>query len=128
MLNGEYRKLLETRLESAKLRTNIPLSRVIDLAVLEWENGQKRRIDVTKKGKVPDAYIAGLEKDDSQRIGTNRVHFDYKEMKDVFKACLRKVAELMRNPLQQAREAGFAVQKVVLIGGFGDSPSLQNHL
>lgn len=123
MLNEEFRKLLETRLEGAKLQINEPICRVIDLAVLEWENGHKRQLDVTQKIKVPDAYIAGLLKDDGRRISSNHVHFEYKEMKDIFKGCLRKVAELMREQLEQARDAGFAVQKVVLIGGFGDSPS-----
>ena len=57
-------------------------------------------------------------------------------MKGVFKGCLRKVAEFLRLQLQDAKEArdgdgnarGFAVQKVILIGGFGDSPSLHHHL
>ncbi|KAJ9610003.1 hypothetical protein H2200_006333 [Cladophialophora chaetospira] len=128
LLNEEFRKLLEIRLENAKLHINLPLPKVIDSAVLAWENGHKRQIDVTKRNEMPDAYIAGLERDDSQRIGNNRVHFEYKEMKDVFKGCLRKVVVLMRDQLEKAREAGVAVQKVILIGGFGDSTSLRCHL
>lgn len=137
LLNEAYRKLLETRLEGAAVHANMPLCKVIDLAVIDWENGQKRSIDVSVKNRVPDdAYVIGVERDDSRRLGNNRVRFTYKEMKDVFKGCLRKVAELMREQLEQAREArdgdrdarGFAVQKVVLIGGFSGSPSLENHL
>ena len=137
LLNDEFRKLLEARLEGATNRLDIPWSKIIDSAVIGWENGHKRKIDVTQRNNViDDIYIPGLEKNDDLRIGSNRVRVKYREMKDVFKECLRKVAELMREQLQQAKEArdgdsearGFAVQKVILIGGFGGSPSLRNHL
>ena len=136
-LNDRFHKLLESRLEGAKLvGNNTPLNEIIDSKVIERDNGQKRTIDITKKEeKFAGVFIPGLQADLPQRISNNRVYFDRREMKDVFKYCLRDVAKLLRDQLQSAKETidsetglGFNVQKVFLVGGFCESPSLQNHI
>ena len=136
-LNEEFRNFLEDRLEEASIQTNTPLSKILDSTVIGWENGQKRKIDVTKKEqKIDSIHIPGLKRDDSRGFSSDSLPVHYLEMKGVFKGCLRKVAEFLRLQLQDAKEAhhgngearGFAVQKVILIGGFGDSPSLHHHL
>lgn len=135
-LNDAFRRLLEVTLAGARIEGST-LENTIRSKVLEFENGQKRTIDITKKKAIfEDVSIQGLQADETRGLGMGRIHLKYKEMKDVYKNCLRGVAKLMREQLQQAKEArdedrgdqGYNVQKVILIGGFGDSPSLQSHL
>jgi actin-related protein len=38
------------------------------------------------------------------------------------------VNEVLENQLELAENEGFRVQKIILTGGFGQSPSLQSHL
>jgi hypothetical protein len=146
LMNERFQVLLESRLERAKLTVDTPLHKVIQMAVMDWENGHKREIDVNNKHQHIDSLrIPGLEANSSLGFGPNCVKFKYQEMKDVFKDCLRQTARLMRDQLQAAAEAelprssddegsatfgarGYAVQKVVLIGGFSESPSLKHHL
>ena len=52
----------------------------------------------------------------------------WNEMYEVFKDCIRGVADLMLKQLNAAKEKGVHVQTVIVIGGFGESPSLTNHL
>lgn len=129
LLNENFHKLLETRLDGATSRLDMAMSKQITSTVVDWENGSKRHIDVTDKtAKLDPVYIPGLVEDGSRGIGSNHLKVSYPEMKNVFKGCLRKTADLLREQLRSAKEAGFAVQKVVLVGGFGHSPSLENHL
>ncbi|KIX02790.1 uncharacterized protein Z518_08732 [Rhinocladiella mackenziei CBS 650.93] len=140
-LNDGFRELLENKLEGAEfLGNDLPLTRIIDSKVIEWENGPKREIDITNRKEIFDCMriqgLQALQGDGGHPKGS--LHFTRPEMKEVFKPCLRGVVKLMRKQLQQAKEArdeargagarGFNVQKVILIGGFGESPSLQNHL
>ncbi len=128
-LNENFRKLLQKRLKQAKIVGNdLPLESIIAAKVQEFEN-DKRNIDILdKKASFDPVYIQGLEADDEHRLRKNKLDLNWKEMYEVFKGCIRGVADLMLKQLNAAKAQGVNVQTVILIGGFGDSPSLKNHL
>lgn len=49
-------------------------------------------------------------------------------MVHVFKDSLDGVTEVLKEQLEAAKHAKCCVQKVILTGGFGQSPSLRSHL
>ncbi|KAK5463042.1 hypothetical protein LTS15_002754 [Exophiala xenobiotica] len=137
-LDEEFRSLLKIRLKDATISgTDVELLRIIDATVIQWERTEKRRIDITDRNKgFAPVFIPGLRADADRRFRTDRLCINWKEMKNVYKGCLRGVARLLREQLQQAAAArdektdavGLSVQKVILTGGFAESPSLQKHI
>jgi hypothetical protein len=129
-LNDEFRKLLKERLEGVELIGHSkPVESIIETAVLEWENEQKRTIDITNRRQGFDSVkIEGLQADPSRLFHEGQLSLTRPEVKRMFKPLLQDVARLVRKQLQQAKEARHNVQKVILIGGFGESPSLRGHL
>jgi actin-related protein len=49
-------------------------------------------------------------------------------MKKIFRPSLEGARQVLENQLDLAEDQDRLVQKVILTGGFGQSPSLQNHL
>lgn len=49
-------------------------------------------------------------------------------MKEFYQPSLDKVEAVLASQLERARRAGHTVEKIILTGGFGQSPSLQSHL
>lgn len=129
-LNEKLSELLHTRLSGVELvGNNGSLDSVIRAKVVEWENGVKRRIDVTQRDQYIDPIrIHGLTADPGQRFTHNRLQLDRKELINIFKEPLQGVSELMRRQLRAAEEKELSVSRVILIGGFGQSPSLKSHL
>ncbi|KFY61304.1 hypothetical protein V496_05074 [Pseudogymnoascus sp. VKM F-4515 (FW-2607)] len=130
-LNKNYKKLLEERLEHANIIGNdMSLERIIAAEVQRFEN-EKRSINILdKKAHIDAIHIPGLqaEQDRELRIRRNKLDLSWKEMYKVFKDCLDGTKDLMLEQLNQAKTKGVNVQTVILTGGFGESPSLRNHL
>ncbi|KIW40799.1 uncharacterized protein PV06_07972 [Exophiala oligosperma] len=127
-LNRRFRALLKDRLADAIIIDNgVPLESIIDAKVIDFET-LKRSIDVLDKNFRFEVYIPGLQEDGAKGFGQNKMDITRTEMYRVFSDSLHDVAGMMSDQLNAAREKGVNVQKVVLIGGFGQSPSLYKHL
>jgi len=130
-LNVNYEKLLQERLKQARFVGNdLPLERIIAVEVQKFES-EKRSINILdKKARIDAVHIPGLQAaaDGELRIRKNKLDLSWKEMYDVFKDCLRCVSDLMLKQLNAAKAKKVNVQTVILTGGFGESPSLRNHL
>jgi membrane-associated HD superfamily phosphohydrolase len=122
---------LQERLKQATIIGNdLPLERIIAAEVQKFEN-EKRSINILdKKAHIDAVHIPGLQAaaDRELRIRKNNLDLSWKEMYEVFRDCLRGIADLMLKQLNKARTNGINVQTVILTGGFGESPSLRNHL
>ncbi|KAK5062683.1 hypothetical protein LTR84_004756 [Exophiala bonariae] len=129
-LNERLTTLLSTRLSGVELLGNSgSLDSIIRAAVVNWENGIKRKIDVTNKDQYIDSIqIYGLRADPARRFAKNRVLLDRKELKDIFRDSLMGITDIMRGQLRAADDKELTVSRVLLIGGFGQSPSLKSHL
>ncbi|KIW89576.1 uncharacterized protein Z519_09732 [Cladophialophora bantiana CBS 173.52] len=128
-LNENFKILLQQRLEHATFTgQDMPLESVISKLVQDFET-EKRKINILdKKANFDSLYIYGLQADPEQRLRKNTLDVTWKEMYEVFKDCIRGVSDLMVKQLNAAKEKGVNVQTVIVIGGFGESPSLINHL
>lgn len=51
-----------------------------------------------------------------------------KTIRGLFEPSLEGVKDVLENQLELAESQGFGVQKVILTGGFGQSPSLRSYL
>lgn len=47
---------------------------------------------------------------------------------NIFRPSLKKIGTMMEDAVLNAKSAGYAVSKIVVVGGFGDSRCLQNYL
>jgi molecular chaperone DnaK (HSP70) len=130
-LNENYRKLLQDRLKHAEFVADaLPLESNIANAVQVFERAKRSINIVDKKAHIDAALIYGLKaaEDRELRFRRNNLGLSWDEMYGVFKDCLRGVSDLMLKQLNAAKAKGYSVERVILTGGFGDSPSLRNHL
>ncbi|PMD47527.1 hypothetical protein L207DRAFT_506529 [Hyaloscypha variabilis F] len=130
-LNEAFKEHLRQRLlgEEVDIETNgFTVTGIIEKAALNFEYSMKRGIDVTGKVQPQYIFIGGLRENSEKRFKDNRVVMDRSDFIQIFSPCLRDIKKLMRSQLIRAREANHDVKKVVLIGGFGTSKSLQSYL
>ena len=127
-LNDGYEQRIKQRLEGEVLAfRGSQLDHYIDRLVTTWENGEKRRIDVTNKRRDPnDLCIMGLKADREKNFIDNYMRWSRDDMKAIFDPVLIRVIGVLAEQLKAAKEeeTNLNVTKVVLIGGFSESPSL----
>jgi hypothetical protein len=84
----------------------------------EWDMHDKPRIDVTNKKTM------------SSKFGGRKYHKDQiikwteNEIRDVFEDSLKGTTDLLEKQIQRAKEKHLIVNKLIVVGGFGESPSL----
>lgn len=128
-LNSNFKKMLKDRLDFADIEGNeISLDTIIATKVQEFEDRKKSINILDKRAAFEPFFVHGLQADSDHGFRKNRLDVTWKEMYDVFKPCISGVADLMKDQLNQAKRSGVNVQTVILVGGFGESPSLKNHL
>ncbi|EXJ61551.1 hypothetical protein A1O7_01979 [Cladophialophora yegresii CBS 114405] len=131
-INERYEDLLRERLKNATyLEDNgESLPTIISGLVVEFERRDKKRLDA--KFLDPRANytvkVQGLKHSDKLRFEKGRLVLNRKEMEVLFLPSLEGVAEIMKEQLRLAREKGCDVKKIILMGGFGQSESLCDHL
>ncbi|CBY00364.1 hypothetical protein IAQ61_011296 [Plenodomus lingam] len=109
------------------------IEHIVETEVLpQFENWTKRSFSLNHRDLENKSYafrIRGLQAipgDDRIKKGTFVLSFD--DMEALFAPSLKTIATLMRNQIFYAIEARTKVNKVVLVGGFGDSPALKEYL
>ncbi|KAM0169736.1 hypothetical protein ACHAPF_009685 [Botrytis cinerea] len=132
-LNEALREHLSARLRGEDyLEVNrSTIEGIIDKLLVKFENDVKRNIDVAADS-VPTVWIdiPGLRanKNPDKRFLNNRLKMGCADLKKIFDPLLERVSVLMKTQLDGAKEKGLTVKKVILIGGFGESPSLRTYL
>ncbi|OBT51183.1 hypothetical protein VE04_08148 [Pseudogymnoascus sp. 24MN13] len=132
-LNEAYQAHLHSRLQGEDyLEVNgLTIESIIDAQLFSFENEMKRSVDVVASNTPPEfVFIQGLQANPNpeKRFLNNRVKIECTDLKEIFVPFLEKVAVLMRAQLNGAKEKGLNVKKVILIGGFADSPSLRSYI
>ncbi|KAH8685484.1 hypothetical protein BGZ60DRAFT_365995 [Tricladium varicosporioides] len=130
-INERYEELLLNRLQDETYleKNGKTIKSIVEAKVIEFENGEKRQINTVKERfGVERVYIDDLRRDDTKRFSQNRLVISRREMRDVFEMSLKGAADLLTEQLELAKAKEHPVQKVILIGGFGQSPSLRAHL
>ncbi|KAI2609234.1 hypothetical protein GGR54DRAFT_643547 [Hypoxylon sp. NC1633] len=132
-LNEEFRNMLHGLLQSEKHNLEhgkITLDGIIErIIVEEFEYKTKRRFDIYNRRKGPEFFFcAGLEDSLEKGFRDDFIEVEHNKMKDIFMKRLSEIAELMEDQIRSAKEKGVDVNKVILVGGFAGSPSLQGYL
>lgn len=82
-----------------------------------WDMFSKGQIDVAKKRTM------GLEL--KKYHNEQYIKWTESEIRDVFEPSLKGTAELLKRQLELAKDKNLTVSKLVVVGGFGESPSLR---
>ncbi|SPO06110.1 related to hsp70 protein [Cephalotrichum gorgonifer] len=98
------------------------------IIVNEFEYRMKRSFDMYKAKGNKSFDIPGLRDNPVKgfKNGSIKVHVD--KIKKAFQGCLEGIAGIMEEQIEAARAEGVSVDSVILIGGFGASPSLYGYL
>ncbi|KAF2647604.1 hypothetical protein K491DRAFT_614350 [Lophiostoma macrostomum CBS 122681] len=103
---------------------------IVDVKVLEFENGEKRSVDTTLKGAtIEPIRIDGLqEKPGRRRFCQNLLKITPTELNNIYAKPLNGAKEALKDQLEKASAERRSVNSVILTGGFGQSPALRSYL
>ncbi|KAH8816829.1 Hsp70 family protein-like protein [Xylogone sp. PMI_703] len=129
-LNISFRKYLEDKLaeESYLDDETYTIKRRIDEIMVQFENQIKRTIDLSSPDIKTSIRITGLRQNRKKGFERNELILRHADYLKIFNPVLRGITRLIREQLRRAQKAGQLIQKVILIGGFGASPTLRAHL
>ncbi|CAI7672409.1 unnamed protein product [Penicillium discolor] len=106
----------------------------------EWETKIKTRYRPDNKRPnivtIPDEAFHGPDRNDTEReppIINGSIHFSStsppsSDIQNTFTEVFAKIDELLDGQIKSARNKGLSVKGIVLVGGFGTSPYLFQHL
>ncbi|KAH8730709.1 hypothetical protein GQ44DRAFT_417296 [Phaeosphaeriaceae sp. PMI808] len=105
------------------------IENIIETEIIpKFENIYKRAYNPSKKSYY-EFWLRGLKPvDGSPNVMLNTFVLQHNDMKAVFDKPLRTIADLMTQQLDLANAKDIAIDKVVLVGGFGDSHALKEYL
>ncbi|PVI00853.1 hypothetical protein DM02DRAFT_671732 [Periconia macrospinosa] len=130
-INERFEEKLTDKLRSEKylVCNGKTLKSIVQGRTALFENGQKRTFD-TNNSRIPlnPIYIDNLRQNEAKHFRPNFLELQRKTMVHIFQDSLDGVTEVVDKQLASAEKANCCVQKVILTGGFGQSPSLRSHL
>ncbi|KAF2178399.1 hypothetical protein K469DRAFT_731829 [Zopfia rhizophila CBS 207.26] len=128
-LNERMRDLAWERLRDEKYLDStddgVTLQTIISGIMDRFENPLKKGVDFKDNKAEYSFYIQGLKANSKKPyLRKNRLVLNHQDMLQIFEPCFLGIQELLEGQIRGARELGIDVDKVVLVGGFADSPSL----
>ncbi|ORY16547.1 Hsp70 family protein-like protein [Clohesyomyces aquaticus] len=132
-INEKFERLLMQKLKDERyLETNgKTIKSIVEAQIINFENGEKRTFNATVSSSyMPYLFIDNLREDPNKKGQyQNRLEITRKEMVDVFHdPSLKGTKRMLKAQLELAKDRAYSVSKVILTGGFGQSPSLQSYL
>ncbi|CAI6338266.1 unnamed protein product [Periconia digitata] len=131
-INERYEKRLMEKIrdETYLIKNGKTLKSIVKAESINFENGQKRLIDLDEIRSGPYVvYIDDLREDKTKGLKQNRLILTHEDMANkIFLDSLRGTRDILNNQLELAEGPERKVQKVILTGGFGQSPALRNYL
>ena len=130
-INQRHAKKLMEKLEGEDFHGGGEmLKSTVDAIVSNWEVNGKPDIDVEDRRTMGlSQYIPGLKENPAKNFKRNgNLRWTEQEIKDMFEPSLAGTQELLERQLGLAFEKGLTVSKVIVVGGFGESPSLRSRL
>ncbi|KAF2853307.1 hypothetical protein T440DRAFT_549037 [Plenodomus tracheiphilus IPT5] len=109
------------------------LEHIIDMDLMpHFEGTVKRSFSLKNRAESKKIYpfrLRGLQQiEGSSRIKAHTFVLSYDDMEALFVPTLTTIADLMKKQLIRALRTRYSVNKVVVAGGFGDSPALKEFL
>ncbi|KAJ4299563.1 hypothetical protein N0V90_004809 [Kalmusia sp. IMI 367209] len=128
-INQRFEKMLMERLrdETYLIKNGKTLKSIIEALSIIFENGEKRSIDTEDTySELDPIYIDDLKEDRQKGLDQNRIVLTRNDTRKIFEHSLRGTKTLLIRQLELAEGKG--KMKVILTGGFGQSPALQHYL
>ncbi|KAH7378746.1 hypothetical protein BKA66DRAFT_610262 [Pyrenochaeta sp. MPI-SDFR-AT-0127] len=130
-INERFEKKLRRVLDSEQylIQNGMTLKSITQTTTANFENSRKRIIDVNNRDAPPESVFIGyLRENVRKNFFQNRLELPQKDVRKIFRKSLDGVKDVLENQLALAESGRHCVQKVILTGGFGQSPSLQSCL
>ncbi|KAF2707547.1 Hsp70 family protein-like protein [Pleomassaria siparia CBS 279.74] len=130
-INEKFEKKLLQKLSSETylVKNGKTLKTIVQAKTTVFENNQKRRVDTSNpRTQRVTIYIDDLRENSKKHFYQNLLELKHKTVRELFEDSLQGVERVLQSQLELAESQGHRVQKVILTGGFGQSPSLQSHL
>jgi hypothetical protein len=118
----------ETYLEDDSTGTTI--GGIIDFDIMrDFERYVKREFSIKSTNHRFPFTVRGLRHSNTnRRIRDNTFMLNYEDMRNIFDPSLKTIDKLMQDQIYHAISEDIGIDKVVLVGGFGDSPALKEYL
>ncbi|KAF1363129.1 hypothetical protein EJ07DRAFT_163038 [Lizonia empirigonia] len=131
-LNDRFRALVKRILRRERYLKNEDntIDSIIEVEVMpKFETNIKRAFQYNDTEVTYSIRIRDLkESRDDERIQKNFLVLTYQDIWTIFQPSLEKISTMIENAVLNAKIAGYAVSKIVVVGGFGDSRCLQSYL
>ncbi|KAJ8115705.1 hypothetical protein OPT61_g2702 [Boeremia exigua] len=131
-LNARFRTLVKDilRKELYLEKAGESIDTIVDAETMyEFENKIKRVFQYNDTEAEYSIRILGLKKNRyDERIRDNYLVLTYRDIWNVFRPSVKKIGNMMEDAIVNAKTVGYNVSKIVVVGGFGDSPCLQSYL
>ncbi|KAL2700367.1 hypothetical protein AAEP93_008890 [Penicillium crustosum] len=130
-VDEQFRRICKARL--GRRWSNLNPGHIKHIMDSEWETKIKIRYHPDSKRSnivaIPDEAFHGPDRNDIERephIINGRIHFSSSDIRKTFKEVFAKIDKLLDGQIKSARAKGLS--GIVLVGGFGTSPYLFQHL
>ncbi|KZM26023.1 hypothetical protein ST47_g2822 [Ascochyta rabiei] len=130
-LNNQFRTLVKGILckETYLEQSGDTLDTIVAAEVIfKFENDIKRAFRYNDTETTYPIRIRGLKqswRDD--RICDNYLVLTYQDIWSIFGPSVKKIGGMMADAVLNAKKAGYIISKIVVVGGFGDSPCLREY-
>ncbi|KAF7552713.1 hypothetical protein G7Z17_g4127 [Cylindrodendrum hubeiense] len=136
-IDQEFQRICKARL--GRHWSSLSQTGILEIMKDEWEHGIKRHFrpeDTSKEFvvKIPaEAFKnagASSMNDSSKKpiIKDGRIHFTSENIERTFNKSFSDIASLLDKQIQQAKKSKLSVKGIILVGGLGCSPYLQDFL
>ncbi|KAH7396896.1 hypothetical protein DE146DRAFT_57787 [Phaeosphaeria sp. MPI-PUGE-AT-0046c] len=108
---------------------DVVIENIIDSEIMpHFEEVAKRSFEITDRRSF-NFRLRGLrESNQNPRLQRNHYVLTFEDMFALFDESIRMIKRILEDQIELARDIGVAVDSVVLVGGFGDSPALKEYL
>ncbi|EWG54156.1 hypothetical protein FVEG_17262 [Fusarium verticillioides 7600] len=136
-IDQEFQRICKARL--GRDWSSLSQTGISDIMKGEWENGIKRHFKPVTSSKAFIVKLPGEVFRGSGGIGLNdsskkpiikdgRIHFSSEDIEQTFTKSFNEIAALLDAQVHSAKKSNLTVKGIILVGGLGCSPYLQDYL
>ncbi|OBT67118.1 hypothetical protein VE03_04430 [Pseudogymnoascus sp. 23342-1-I1] len=118
--------------------SNLSQTGIRDIMKNEWEYAIKPQYKPSKEYNendlmvpIPAEAFKGSDLNDESRkpiIKNGRIHFESSDIQKAFASVLSDIERLIDEQVKKSKKKKLLIKRIVLVGGFGSSPYLYEHL
>ncbi|KAL8967325.1 MAG: hypothetical protein Q9183_002971 [Haloplaca sp. 2 TL-2023] len=101
---------------------------MLEEAMKRFESQTKRIFDGSLIGEPYDIPVPAFPDDPELGVRRSRFQLSRTDLFEIFDPVMKQVSSLVTKQIEDTRAAGSKVKAIVMVGGFGESIYLRNHL